>query len=351
MNIAAVNYRFLIAIFLCALTACTRSEPEDNLKITTEDVIVYPEGIYIFSGTLLSIGDGKISEHGFCYSESIDPVLDETSIKLGSRNLEGSFNSTVYDLSLNTTYYVRAYAIVNTITRYGDEKTFTTPETLVPTVTDINHNIYHTVKIGEQTWMAENLRVINYPDKSPVRQVEDQTTWYNFGQTDKAYAWYDNMSSNYLYGALYTWPAAMNGSESSDAGTNPVQGVCPDGWHLPGDKEWKQLEAYLGISQETIDDKNWRGTIEGGKMKQQGTNSWISPNTGATNESGFNALPGGLRGGDGIFKNLGISARFWTSSRTGDYAWIRGLDNNSSGIFRNTGGLYEGHSVRCIKDN
>lgn len=341
----------LAGILLIYLIACDRSEPGDDFQVTTGDVAIYSEGIYIFSGTLNSTGNGTITEHGFCYSVSKDPVLDETSIMLGPRNLEGNFSKQVTNLSLNTTYYVKAFATVNSMTRYGEEKTFTTPETLVPTVTDINNNIYHIVKIGDQTWMSENLRVVNYPDNSPIRLVEDQTVWYNFGLTDKAYTWYDNINSNYFYGALYTWPAAMNGSESSENNTSHIQGVCPDGWHLPDDEEWKQLELYLGMSEETVNDKNWRGTVEGGKMKQQGSGFWLSPNTGATNESGFNALPGGLRSGDGVFRYLGVSTRFWTSTKTGDFAWIRGLDNNSSGIFRNTDGLYAGHSVRCIKDN
>jgi uncharacterized protein (TIGR02145 family) len=351
INSAAVKIQIGIVIILFSLTTCKRFEPENTLVITTDDIEIVSEGIYVFNGTVVSIGEEEITEHGFCWSESGNPVIDGTSIQLGPRISKGSFSSTVSHLSASTTYYVKAYAIANSMPNYGEEKSFTTPETLRPTITDIDGNVYYTVNIGDQTWMADNLKVIHYPERSQIQKVEDRVTWFNFALDDQAYCWYDNITANgFTYGALYTWPAAMHGSEGSNTNPSAVQGVCPDGWHLPSDNEWKQLEMFLGMSQEEADGKDWRGTTEGGKMKHEGTNYWNSPNTGASNESGFNALPGGWRHGDGFFKNFGISTRFWSSSKTGDFAWIRGLDNNSSNVYRNFSGLYEGHSVRCIKD-
>ena len=350
-NSVAAKIQIGIVFVLLLLAACKRSEPDDILVITTDDVVNFSEGVYIFNGTVVSIGQEEITEHGFCWSESKDPVIDETSIRLGPRTSTGFFSSTVTGPSANTTYYVKAYVITNSITSYGTEKSFTTPVSDGRTITDVDHNVYPIVTIGNQTWMADNLKVIHYHDGSQIQLVEDQSTWFDFGLDNQAYCWYDNVNSNgFLFGALYTWPAAMHGSESNDSNPGTVQGVCPDGWHLPSDSEWKQLEMYLGLSQLEADGPEWRGTVEGGKMKQTGTKYWISPNTGATNESGFSASPGGWRHGDGFFKNIGISARFWSSSKTGDYAWIRGLDNNSSGVYRNFAGLYEGHSIRCIKN-
>jgi uncharacterized protein (TIGR02145 family) len=351
INAAAVKIQIGIIFILISLTACKRSEPESLLEITTDDIDILSEGICVFNGTVVSIGATEITEHGFCWSESGNPVIDGNSIKLGPRTSKGSFSSTISDLSTSTTYYVKAYAVANSVPEYGEEKSFTTPETLPSSITDIDHNIYYTVNIGNQTWMADNLKVTHYPDGSQIQKVEDQVTWFNFGLDNQAYCWFDNITANgFTYGALYTWPAAMHGSGSSDTNPSVVQGVCPDGWHLPGDNEWKQLEVFLGMSREAADGKDWRGTVEGGKMKHAGTQYWKSPNTGATNESGFNALPGGWRHGDGLFKNFGQTARFWSTSKTGDYAWIRGLDYNSSSVYRNFAGLYEGHSVRCIKD-
>jgi uncharacterized protein (TIGR02145 family) len=351
INSVSIKIRIGIVVILFPLTTCQRVEPENILEITTDDIEIVADGSCVFNGTVVSIGKEKITEHGFCWSESANPVIDETSIKLGPRELKGSFSSTVSDLSAKTTYYVKAYVIANSITHYGEEKSFTTPESSSPSIKDIDGNTYYTVNIGDQTWMASNLKVTHYPDGYQIQLIEDQLTWFNFGLDDQAYCWYDNITANgFTYGALYTWPAAMHGSDGSNTNPSGVQGVCPDGWHLPSDSEWNQLEMFLGMSQEEAGGEDWRGTIEGGKMKQEGTRYWKSPNTGATNETGFNALPAGWRHVDGFFKNIGISVRFWTSSEIGDYAWAHGLDNNSSKIYRNFSGVYQGQSVRCIKD-
>ena len=351
MNPFKVKIQIGIVIILVSLTTCKRFEPEDILVITTDDIVKFSEGVYRLKGTVVSIGNEEITDHGFCWSESVNPVLDEASIHLGPWKSTGSFSSDISDLATSTTYFVKAYAIANSIPYYGEEKSFTTPDTFLLRVTDIDRNIYSTVKIGDQIWMADNLKVTRYPDGAKIPLVENQRSWYDFQMDQQAYCWYENYGAiGTVYGGLYTWPAAMYGSEGSDANPSGIQGVCPDGWHLPSDSEWKQLEMFIGMSQPEAERENWRGTVEGGKMKAKGTHYWESPNTGATNESGFSALPGGWRYGDGFFKNFGMSAAFWSSSSFGDYAWIRRLDYNSSAVYRTFTGPYEGHSVRCIKD-
>ena len=341
----------VIFLIIFTLSACERTEPENILVITTNDIEIFSEGIYIFKGTVVGIGKEEITEHGFCWSESGNPVIDGTSIRLGTRKSTGIFSSTVSDLSANTTYYVKAFAIAGSIPYYGEEKSFTTPETLVPTVTDIDRNIYYTVSIGDQIWMSSNLQATRYSDGSLIPRVEDRLAWFGFSLYTVAYCWWDNYPAiGTYYGALYTWPAAMHIITEDDIKPGTVQGVCPTGWHLPSDDEWKQLEIFLGMSPEEAELEGWRGTDEGGKMKSAGTQYWESPNTGAKNESGFSAIPGGWRDGAGYFKNLGTATRFWSSSKRGDYAWIRQLDYNSSKIFRDTEGLYNAHSVRCVKD-
>jgi uncharacterized protein (TIGR02145 family) len=347
----SITVRICTLVIFLSIAACKNPEQENILIISTDDIEVVSQGTYKFNGTVVSVGQTGIDEHGFCWSESENPAIDATSIKLGPRISEGSFSSTTSDLLPGKTYYVKAYAIAGSVAVYGGEKSIYTSDITTPTVTDVDNNVYFTIKIGDQTWMASNLKVTHYPDKSKIPLVEDQATWFNFQGDDQAFCWYDNTISNgYTYGGLYTWSAAMHGYDPGITNPGIIQGVCPDGWHLPDDAEWKKLEMFLGMSQATADGKDWRGTDEGGKLKFDGAQYWKAPNTGATNESGFNALPGGWRHGDGVFKNFWISARFWSSTRTGDYAWIRGLDNNSSGIYRNFAGLYEGHSVRCIKD-
>lgn len=351
MNTINVKVQIGIVIIIFWIGACKKIEPEKILAITTDDIEIYSEGIYTFNGTLTSIGKEKINEHGFYWSESINPEIGGTLIQLGPISSTRSFSSTVYDVLPGTTYYVKAFALSSSNTYYGDEKSFTTPDDLVRPIIDVDKNIYYPVQIGNQIWMNSNLKVSHYPDGSIITRIEDPYIWFYMPWYNNAYCWYENFSTlAATYGNLYTWPAAMNISSASEIKTGMVQGVCPDGWHLPSDTEWKELEMFLGMSQAQADGEKWRGETEGGKMKSEGVNLWESPNTGATNESGFGALPSGYRDGAGIFRNMGTATRFWSSSIRGDYAWIRQLDNNSSQINRNTTGVYEGIAVRCIKD-
>lgn len=351
MNPAKVKIQIALLVIFFLTVGCKKNEPEKILAITTDDVEIYAEGIFTFKGTIISIGKDKIDEHGFYWSESKNPETDGTLIKLGPKSVTGSFSINVNDILAGTTYYVKAFALANSISYYGDEKSFTTPDTIIHPIIDIDANIYYPVKIGDQTWMSENLKTTHYPDGSVIERVDDQLVWFYMPWYNNVYCWYENYAALAdEYGNLYTWPAAMKLISRYDIPTGKVQGVCPDSWHLPNDDEWKQLEIFLGMSQVEVDAENWRGKDEGGKMKSKGTNSWGYPNTGATDESGFRALPAGLRDGAGYFKNIGKSTKFWSSSIRGDYAWIRQLDYNSSRIFRGTTGVYEGISIRCIKD-
>ena len=219
------------------------------------------------------------------------------------------------------------------------------------TVTDYEGNVYQTVQIGNQRWMAENLKSTKYADGTAIPIVTDNTAWGNLDDNDedKAYCFYNNNINN-SYGALYTFAAAVNGTPHD--GSNHVQGVCPNGWHVPSDEEWKTLETYLGMSQTEADDDGWRGTNEGGKLKETGTNNWVSPNTGATDEVGFTALPGGHRRFDsGEFGNIGIYGNWWSSSESNNSnAWYRVLYSENANIYRTNYNKSYGFCVRCIKD-
>ncbi len=220
-------------------------------------------------------------------------------------------------------------------------------------VTDIDGNIYKSIKIGDQKWMAENLKTTHYSDGSVIPLVESDFAWDALDYTDKAYCFYNNLPANgSTYGALYTWAAAMNDSPSSVSNPSGVQGVCPDGWHLPSDAEWKELEMYLGMSQSEADDTKMRGTVEGGKLKETGTMHWQSPNTGATNESGFTALPGGIRiSFDGSFDSKLTAGLSWCSTESNSHnAWSRLLSYISSEIYRADRLKGFGLPVRCVMD-
>jgi uncharacterized protein (TIGR02145 family) len=208
-------------------------------------------------------------------------------------------------------------------------------------VTDIDGNSYNTVKIGNQVWMKENLKTTHYADGTPLVDGTgagdisgDYTTKYWF-------AYGDNLANKNTYGLLYTWAAAMNGAANSDENPSGIQGICPDGWHLPSDNEWTELSDYLGGS-----------GVAGGKLKESGYLHWNSPNTVADNSSGFTALPAGYRIHNGYFENLFYGAYFWSSTESSSYlAWDRGLyyKNSEFGRYSVDTKSY-GFSVRCLKD-
>lgn len=196
------------------------------------------------------------------------------------------------------------------------------------TVTDIDGNIYQTVKIGDQCWMAENLKVTHYRNGDAIPNVIDNNIWINL--TSGALCNYNNDEANVsTYGRLYNWYAVLD-----------IRNIAPVGWHVPSDAEWQTMINFLG------------GSTAGGKLKEAGTQHWNSPNTDATNESGFTALPSGGRG-DYIspYGDMGNYAYYWTSTEWDIYTSIhRTLYYNSSAVGYVSQLKRMGLSVRCVKD-
>ncbi len=207
--------------------------------------------------------------------------------------------------------------------------------------TDLDGNNYAVVTIGEQTWMAENLKYLpSVVGSATGSGTEGYCYVYDYEGTNVLEA---KATENYdTYGVLYNWTAAMNGEESSDGNPSGVQGVCPVGWHLPSEVEWTALSDLLSSSQ------------AGGKLKETGTSHWNNPNVGATNETGFTALPGGARSPNGVFGNVG-GFGYWQSTTVSNStsSWYSYLLNMSAygigtdDILSNQNGF----SVRCIKDD
>jgi len=217
------------------------------------------------------------------------------------------------------------------------------------TMTDIDGNVYMTVKIGDQWWMAENLKVTHYRNGDAIPLVTDNTEWCNLDHTETGARcanenYYENVS---VYGYLFNWYAVSDNRK-----------IAPAGWHVPTDEDWKKLEMYLGMSRSEAD--NWssdRGTDEGDKLKEAGKVHWNSYNTGATNESGFTALPGGARiyASGSFMVCQGCIAYFWSSSEhtywtPPFYAWARELSSCRSTIYRTSYGKSIGFSVRLVRD-
>lgn len=286
-------------------------------------------------GNITDDGGGTITERGVCWSPTTGPIVSDSKTSDGSGT--GSFTSSITGLSSNTTIYVRAFATNSAGTAYGEEYIL---KTMTGTLTDYDGNTYYTVTIGSQVWMAENLKTTSYADGTSIPLVEITATWDALASTDKAYSFYDNSAANgTTYGALYTWAAAMNGANSSSANPSNIQGVCPSGWHLPSDDEWTDLVNYLGGS-----------SGAGGKMKETGTNLWLTPNVGATNESGFTGLPGGYRIHTGVFGLIKYYSYLWSSTENdGTSSWYRYLYYNNADVGRTYDSKERGKSVRCIE--
>ena len=204
-------------------------------------------------------------------------------------------------------------------------------------------NEYNWVQIGDQVWMAENLAYL--PSVNMVADGSEDAAGsyyyvYGYDGTNVADA---KATDNYAtYGVLYNWTAAMDGEASSTTNPSGIQGVCPAGWHLPSDAEWTELTDYLGGT-----------SVAGGKLKETGTTHWASPNTGATNETGFTALPGGYRDYvyNGSFLYIGDNGYWWSATEyDSNHAWYRNMDFNFSDVLSHNNNKELGFSVRCVRD-
>jgi uncharacterized protein (TIGR02145 family) len=196
------------------------------------------------------------------------------------------------------------------------------------TVTDTDGNVYHTVKIGTQIWTAENLKTTKFNDGTAIPSGEP---WGNSTTAGK-YCWFRNDSATYkkTYGALYNWYAAHSGK------------LAPTGWHVPTDAEWDTLSAYLGGED-----------VAGGALKEAGTTHWESPNTGATNSSGFSALPGGYRNYDGQSCDIFSSGNWWSTTELTDNSPFANkcyIYSDNSRIYRSHPTKNYGFSVRLVRD-
>jgi len=304
--------------------------------ITTSEISNITPISAISGGDVTSDGGASITESGICWSTSESPTTED------SKELAGSYPGFVcnlYNLDANTMYYVRAYAINSAGTAYGNQVSFKTlpdfdpiifnPDKTYGTVTDIDGNIYQTIQIGSQLWMAENLKTTKYNDNTDVPIVTDQAAWA--GLSTPGFCWFNNKESTFKnkFGALYNWYTVNTGK------------LCPAGWHVPTDPEWTILTDYLGGE-----------AVAGGKMKEIGTTHWFTPNNYANNESGFSGLPGGMRT-DIYFTNF-TNGGYWWSSTLDEYhegvSFGRVLYYSLENIERSYPLRVGGLSVRCIKD-
>ena len=280
-------------------------------------------------GDIISDGGVSITARGVCWNTSTNPKISDFITSDGAGT--GSFISTISGLESNMTYYMRSYVTNSVCTTYGNEVIF---KTYYGTVIDNDGNNYYTVKIGSQIWTAENLKTTTYNDGSSIPKIPVDTFL-----TTPGYCWYNNNEADNKapYGGLYNWYAVNTAM------------LCPTGWHIPTQDEFSDLEINLGGANYCA-----------GKLKETDTKHWLSPNQGATNESGFTALPGGhlyeiINGNisNTGFEYIGIRGYWWSStSHETDNSRAYGINLQNSQIYVTSVVGIKGYcySIRCIKD-
>ncbi len=322
-----------------------KSSPELPI-VTTNPVSCIRRTTAQSGGNITSDGGGSIMEKGICWNTQGNPTV------LNDKTNEGSgiepFVSSIAGLLMNTTYYFRAYATNSSGTSYGSQESFTTdiiifnPALTYGSVTDIEGNVYKSIQIGSQTWMAENLRTTRYNNGDLIGTTTPDTLDIS-GETEPKYQWaYDgNECSVDIFGRLYTWYAITD-----------ARGVCPTGWHVPAIEEWVTLYDPYAVGQPDI---------IGAELMETGTTHWNRSDISGNNETGFTALPGGSRGGSGGFMNINhfgnyYYAFYWSSSGSISTinAFFYPIPINwtfNSSFMHQIHLKGNGFSIRCIKDS
>lgn len=322
-----------------------------SLPTVTTNTVTNIMGVTATSGgQVTSDGGDYVTARGVCWSTSQNPT--ESGSHTTNGNGTGSFTSNITGLSTSTTYYVRAYATNSVGTAYGEQRSFTTlnacPDS--PTITDYDGNIYNTVQIGSQCWMAENLRTTHYANGASITLGTDTSTI-------TAYRYYPGNSASYVssYGYLYNWKALMRNYTGGDnANPSGVQGVCPSGWHLPSFAEWEQLGLYL----ESQSLYQCGGENEYVAKSIASTTGWdessyfcsIGNDQASNNSSGFNAKPTGYYYSGGT-SGFGSSTVFWNTCVNANQGIPCLVFSMISSSFFNhyTAHKSQGLPVRCVK--
>ena len=317
--------------------------------VTTDSVSMYNECL----ATVVSDGGAPILQRGFCYDTLPNPTLENGVVTVDGG--VGEFNATLSGLPIGKLYFVRAFATNAKGTTYGNQFDFYAGCDM-KTLTDYDGNVYNTVLIGNQCWMKENLRTTHYSDGWPI---EHGTT----SSYDVAYYYYpgnNNSDENVaVYGLLYNWKATMHDDSTSNSIPSDVQGVCPEGWHVPSHAEWTELTNYVkSQSQYVCGSSNnaiAKALADSTGWSNSGTNCAVGNNQNENNATGFSALPAGYA--ITSISEFGRNAYFWSSTVQSNMSYAQAYSLNYSNAtvqqsFSYGNGLNpnRGHSVRCLRD-
>lgn len=340
------------AVWMITFIGCKKDAEIPNVELptlTTAVVSGITTSSAVAGGNVTSSGGADVISRGVCWSTVHNPTVAENKTIEG--NGSGTFTNSIAGLTANTIYYVRAYATNSAGIAYGNEVSFTTspilpigpiifnPDLTYGSISDINGNVYKTIQIGTQIWMAENLKTIKFNDRTAIPNVTDNTEWESL--ITPGYCWYNNDEATYkaTYGALYNWYAAK------------ADKLCPTGWHVPSNDEWETLITYLGGGE----------VAAAVNVMEAGNTHWLEPSAGVTNETGFTGLPGGFRSISNDFRGFGSLGNFGLWWTTTDFTpspnalatQLPSYDDKGHWGLGAGFAVYTigGLSVRCVKDN
>jgi uncharacterized protein (TIGR02145 family) len=335
-NLQLMNFIALLSV-LMILPACKKGKEPIILSaptVETEYAVNVSPIWATLEGSISANNQSTIVTFEYDTTTSYKQSINATPDTING-NIYTNESAYITGLKASTIYHFRIKAVNSSGTIYGRDTTFTTagtggsriifnPDLTYGSVTDNDGNTYKTIQIETQTWMAENLKTTKYNDGTAIPLVKDAVAWTELATP--GYCWYTNDSVS--YGALYNFYTVNTGK------------LCPMGWHAPSDDEWTALTTYLGGE-----------SVAGYKQKETGLTHWQSPNTGATNESGYTALPGGYRSNDGSFTSIRRDGYWWSSTESSSIdAYYRVLFFDSSNADKDDSDKKDGFSVRCLQD-
>lgn len=324
----------LPVLLLIGFYSCNKPEvdpitsPIATPLLTSTAVSIITQYTAQAGGNVSSDAGYAVTARGICWSKNRNPTTADSKTTDGTGT--GNYSSIMTGLIPSTIYFLRAYAINSKGTAYGNELTFLTQDISAATVTDIDGNVYPVITIGTQTWMKENLKTTHYQNGEAIPTGLSDDLWGT--TTSGSFAIYNNdAANNNVYGKLYNWYAAIDSRK-----------IAPAGWHVATKAEWLTLISSLG------------GFATAGEtMKEAGLTHWNTPNTGATNNSGFTGLPSGNRINTGAYTFKGNGGYWWTTSEDGPGsadAEAIGLFYNDIEVAQISGSKSYGVSIRCVKD-
>ncbi|TVQ89659.1 MAG: hypothetical protein EA393_06620 [Bacteroidetes bacterium] len=343
-SILAVLTFILIFVFISCEENNGNDEPGQGPA-----TIEWVEVDYITGNSALFTADitgdiSSITEMGFCWSQNPSPAISDNVITI-DEPIFGIFSERAQGLPESTIFYLRAYYSTDLNTWYSEQLSFKTTET----VSDYQGNNYNTVQVGEQIWLAENLRTLNYNNGDSIISGKGAGNYTNMSQPRFYFYYGDDTTNMHDYGLLYTWYVITD-----------ERGICPAGFRVPDISDWEKMVLHLDILAKPIDElgggNHELSPVAGGMLKatgnlDDGTGLWEPPNGGANNITQMNVLPTGVRDPSGAFSGLGFNAAFWSfTEETNQQAIMFYAHFFNAGFYSNIFDKRTGYAVRCMKE-